>query len=440
MKSKWIIASVLIVALIGLCLASLFAVWQGVKMARGSGIRFNPIHWTADTVNAEATDEKSLKVSGPVSLTLETFQGNITIEAGEDNRVTVKTKTTAWGNSEADAQAALKEIKVTIDQRENDIKINIDQGIEVDMLHIGPHGGRVDFTITVPKETAVTLNSTQGDLSLTGTNGSAKLNTSFGNIKINNVTGEITCETSNGQIDAKNIGADKSIKLSSEFGAISVEDAKASDITISTSNGILDQLKGIRTTGLLKVTSDFGDITVNDSRAKTAEIRSKNGGIHLETLDVEDSINVKSDFGNLTLLNVNANDYDLNTKNGKIRLDGVKNNISARSSFGSIEVDNAQDATIDLFSNNGTIRFSGSLGSGPHSISSDFGNIDVTLPAKSALALELKTSFGKITSNFSITVSGTMESNHWTGTTNGGGESLNIQTKNGNISLQSSKE
>lgn len=440
MKSKWIVASILIVALIGVCLASLFATWQGVKMAQGTGVHLNLANWSVDQVNAEATDEKNLKVSGPASLTLETYQGNITVEAGKDNQVTVKTKTTTWGNSDADAQAALKDITVKIDQQGNDIKISIDQAVVVDMLHIGPRGGQVDFTITVPAATAVTLNSYNGNLSLQGTTGTAKLTTYSGKINIKDVTGEINCDANEGEIDAKNIGADgAAIKLSSEFGTIALDGAKGADISISTTNSTLDQIKKIQASGLLKITSEFGDIKVDKSQSKTAEIKSENGAIDLSDLDVEDSLIVKSELGNLSIKKVNAKTYTLNTKNGKITLDGVKNTIKAHSNFGNIDVENAQNATIDLSSNNGTINFSGSLGSGPHSISSDFGNITVTLPTESALALELNTSFGKITSNFSVTVSGTMESNHWTGTTNGGGAALNIETKNGNINLQSSK-
>ena len=74
MKSKWIVVSVLIVALICVCMSSLFATWQGVKMAQSTGVHFNLANWSVEQVNAEAKDEKSLKVNGPASLSLETMR------------------------------------------------------------------------------------------------------------------------------------------------------------------------------------------------------------------------------------------------------------------------------------------------------------------------------------------------------------------------------
>lgn len=437
MKNKWLIASVLIVALIGLCVASLFATWQGIKMVQDSGMHFQGLK--PDLVSTKATEEKSLSVGKPVSLSVETYQGNITVQAGKDGQVSVKTETTAWGNSDADAQAALKEIKVIIDQQENTIKISIQQSIEVDMWHIGPRGGVVNFTITVPAETAVTLSSTEGDLSLSGTTGNAKLETTFGSLTITDVTGEIIGQSGNGDTTAKNIGSGEMITLSTEFGAISVDNAKGSDVTISSSNGDLDRLNNIKATGLLKATSEFGDIHITNSQTQKAEVRSSNGDIRLENMDVDGSVTVKSNFGSLTMREVNANAYDLNTQNGKISLDGARNGIKAHSDFGSVEIFDAQNASIDLSSNNGDVTFAGSLGSGQNTIESDFGSIKITLPADSALKVELQTDFGKITSDFSIVISGEIDSKHWRGTINGGGATLTVKTDNGNISLQSSK-
>jgi hypothetical protein len=439
MRNKRIVASILIVALIVVCGASLFATWQGIQMAQGKGIHFNGSWMEADTASAQATETKTVNVQEPINLSAVTDHGSITVVAGKDGQVIVKAEKTAFGNSDADAQAALKGLKVVIEQEGKTIKVWVDQSVEVSPLHIGPVGGTVNFTITVPVKTAVILNSRQGNLSLSGTSANAQLKTDSGSLDITDVTGEVVGQSNNGEITAQNIGAVEMIELSSEFGSVTAENVKGSDITLSTSNGQLNKLKNIHATGLLKIISEFGDIHLAGGQAKSAEMRSKNGTIGLEELNVDGNIIVKSDFGNLTLQEVNANAYDLNTQNGKINLDGAQDTIKAHSDFGSIEVLNAKNANIDLSSNNGAITFSGSLGNGPHTLSSDFGNIELTLPLKSALNLSLKTDFGKITSNFSITVNGTMNNKHWNGTINGGGAELTVKTSNGNITLQASK-
>jgi DUF4097 and DUF4098 domain-containing protein YvlB len=198
-------------------------------------------------------------------------------------------------------------------------------------------------------------------------------------------------------------------------------------------------LSGLNARVLLQVSSDFGGIKVNDSQADVADVKSNNGAVELENLDVEGKITVRSDFGDLTLTKVDANAYDLNTQNGKISVDGARGAVKAHSDFGELEVLNAENVTLDLSSNNGGVTFSGSLAEGPHSVTSEFGNIKLTLPAETGLNVDIQTEFGKITSDFEITVSGELNENHWKGKFNGGGEDLTIKTQNGNITLQSSK-
>ncbi len=436
MKNKWLIASVLIVALIGLCGASLFAVWQGVRVAQDSGLRFK--NFGVYTASANAIEEKGLVVSGTAHLNVQNDRGNIIVQTGDDGQVHVKAEKTAWGNSDDDAQAALKDLKVITVQDGSNISISVEQPAEVNLLRVDSGRGAVKFTISVPKATVITLHSSNGDVSLEGTTGDADAQSDFGDVTITNVSGKILGKSSNGKVTARELVSEKEITLSSDFGAIKLEDASGSDVSVSTANGQID-LTQVNASGLLKVASQFGGIHVGGSQAGVAEIRTSNGAIRLENLDVDGAVTVKSSFGSLTLSEVDANSYDLKTDNGKITLDGGKNAIKAHSSFGSIEVQNGKNAILDLSSSNGKVTFSGTLGDGPHKVKSDFGNIEVTLPADSALDIEMQTDFGKITSDFAITISGKIDDKHWNGTINGGGLRLTIETNNGNIALKSLK-
>src|ERR1700690_22627 len=96
MKNKWLIASVLIVVLIGLCAASLFATWQGVKIVQATGIHFRG--YSPSRVTAITTEEKDLTVSGPVKLNIENDMGNITVKTGADGQVRVSAEKTVTGN------------------------------------------------------------------------------------------------------------------------------------------------------------------------------------------------------------------------------------------------------------------------------------------------------------------------------------------------------
>jgi DUF4097 and DUF4098 domain-containing protein YvlB len=437
MKNKWFVASILIVVLIGLCGASIFAFWQGIGMAEANGFRWRGFR--TNTVKAEATEEKNLTVSGPVTLTLENDFGDVSVQTGPDGQVNIKAEKTTWGINEADAQAALKDLTVVIEQDSNAIRVSVKQPADVEFLHIGPGGGGVKFTITVPKETAATLHSSNGDVSLSGTSGDADASSDFGNVTLTDLSGTVLGKSSNGAVSAANIASDGKVTLSSDFGRITLKDVAGSDVRADSANGQIT-LTDIRASGSLNADSQFGDIHAGSSRAASAHLESSNGKIEVENLDVSGTITAKSSFGSVTLTRVRAGAYDLSTQNGKISVDGdVQGSIKAHSSFGSVEVLNAENATLDLSSNNGSVTFSGSLGAGPHTLESDFGNIKISLPAETALDINMETDFGKITSDFSLTVTGEISDNHRSGTINGGGASLTVKTNNGNITLQSFK-
>ena len=436
MKSKWIIASILILVLIALCAASLFTVWQGVLMAKNSGIHFRS--YSPYTVTATATEVKNLTVSGPASLNVQNDTGDITVRTGNDGQVNIKAEKTTWGNGDADAQAALKQVQIIVKQDGNAISVSVQQPTQVGMFGVEPSGGRVKFTITVPKASAATLHSSNGDVSLDGITGNADAESDFGKVTLSNISGSVLGKSSNGTVSASNISSSGSIDLSSNFGRVTLDTVSGSDVTAASDNGQI-VLKNVTTSGALKIDDQFGGIDLSSSQAASLHVKTSNGQVKLDQLNITGASSVESDFGTLTLTGGKAASYDLSTQNGKIGLDGAQGPIKAHSDFGDVTVSNAQNATIDLSSNNGSVSFSGSLGTGPHSIKSDFGNIHVTLPAASALNINLQTGFGKISSDFSITVKGAIDDKHSVGSINGGGPVLTINTNNGNITLQSSK-
>ena len=433
MKNKWIIVSILIVVLLLLCGASLFAVWQGYRTmkAGGFGLRVQ-----SNDIKVEGVEEKTLDISGPLKLSVNNEFGGVNIVTGTEGQVHVKAEKTGWGPNETEAQKALDSLEVIIEQNGDNLQISVHLPEPPNTLVIGPIGGSVDFTITVPEETTVGLDAVSGDLALSGTKGSADLHTDFGRIDVSDVSGTVTVKTQNGNVTAENIISQAVVSLTSEFGNITAREIRGTDLTVESKNGALD-LQNMTASGLLKVTSDFGSISLNNSQAVTLEIKSTNGKVTLEALDVKEKVAVYNDFGDQTLTSVDASVYDLKSKNGKIKLDQARGTITAQSDFGDVEVSNVENGTLDLSSNNGAITFSGSLAAGPHKFSSDFGNITLTLPAETPLNVDLQTDFGKISSDFELTVSGALESNHWVGKFNGGGEELSVKTKNGNITINS---
>jgi len=438
MKGKSAIAGILIVALIAVCGLSILAIWQGVRMTQSSGVHFNI--GSINRVEAQDTEEKTLSVSGPVDLKVENDFGFITVPPGADGQVKVTADKTAWGSDDADAQRALEELKVIIEQDGDKISVHLQRPNEIDIINIGPvRGAQANFTITVPVFTNVDLKSANGELALTGIQGNAALNTSFGNIEVKNLAGGLFATTSNGGISVENVDTlDASFDLSSDFGDITVKGIDARDVTIKSTNGTLD-LNGINSNGRLDLRTHFGGIEIRESNARSLDGHTSNGKVLVEDLNVSGTATISSDFGDLTLIEVLSNGMDLKTQNGRITVNGGHGTIKAQSGFGDVDVA-AEEAILTLISDNGKVSFSGTLVDGEHTLQSDFGNIQLTLPADVALNFDLKTDFGKIKSDFPVTISGDLDEKHWVGVINGGGAQLTVSTQNGNITIQSIKE
>jgi len=124
-------------------------------------------------------------------------------------------------------------------------------------------------------------------------------------------------------------------------------------------------------------------------------------------------------------------------------VDGATGKLKAHTDFGGITVQNANSVTLDLQTKSGTVDFNGSLGEGPHTVKSDFGEIILTLPADSKLNVDLKTDFGNIDSALPITVvtNGSSNSNgdQIAGSINGGGEQLTVETNSGGVNINAGK-
>jgi DUF4097 and DUF4098 domain-containing protein YvlB len=199
-------------------------------------------------------------------------------------------------------------------------------------------------------------------------------------------------------------------------------------------------LTDVRATGDLIVNTDFGDVQFGNGSARLLRVETNSGGVSLVNLEVDEEIFVKDDFGAIELEQAVAASYDLHTNSGSVTVDGAQGKLKADTDFGDIHIMNAESVILEAITNSGAVEFNGSLGDGPHMVKSDFGSIAINLPADSKLNVDLKTDFGKITSDLPVTVTldGNSNSNgdHVIGSINGGGGQLTVQANSGAIDIK----
>lgn len=371
MKTKWLIVGVLTLIELALCGTIVGISWASVAQARVGGLNWNV--FADDRVSVEASEEQTFTVTGPTNLTLDGQAGNVIVTGGAGDTVVVQAHRTAWAPDAQAAEAELAALKVTMTQAGDTITIVV---TEPERVIFTGQTNTVAFTITVPTETAVKVNVDFGDVTLSDTVGDADLQSNFGDVRV----------------------------------------------------------RDVQTTGDILLGTDFGKIEFERGAANHLIVKTSSGRVTLTDVSVTETVEVESDFGSITLTDVEANTYTVRANSGSITINGAGGVVTAHSDFGDVTVKNAEDVTLDLKTNSGAVTFSGSLGDGPHSLVSDFGRVGLTIPADSALTIDLKTDFGKITSALPITANGDLDE-RWQGTINGGGASLTVKTNSGSIAL-----
>ena len=394
-------------------------------------------------ISSQLEENKTLKVDAkkPITLNVTDDAGDVTVTGADVETVQVKVVKTAYDFTQARADEEVKGITYTIKQNGNAIMLDYSLPKSVNFNN---RINTVDFIVIVPKKTEATID-TNGDVSVSDVEGNADLTTDFGSLNAENITGSLTMDTNNGDIQAKSVDASgNDIKVDSSFGDVTLEQITGRDVTVTSTNGKLN-LINVRATGEVYTKSSFGDITFDNGLSASVQLESSNGKIKMTQFDIKQDLTINNSFGDIQLTNVTAGSYDLNGSNGDLTIDGVSGRLKAHTQFGDIDILNASSVILDLDTNNGSIHFNGSLGEGPHTVKSEFGSVDLTLPSDAKLNVDLSTEFGKIKSDLPVTLTVTETSgsisNHdqIVGTINGGGDQLTVDTNNGSVTIHAKK-
>lgn len=389
-----------------------------------------------NNISSVMEENKTLKVDAkePVTLTVDDAAGDVVVTGGDVDTVEVKVVMTAYDSTQARADEEVKTIKYVIEQKGNAITLKYELPKS---MNFNNNINTVDFIVTVPTETMVEVDNSFGIVDVSDVKGNVDINGDFGDVSAENIEGALMIESSSGTIDIKSVNADKNnVKVDADFGDITLEKVGGKDISVTSNSGTIT-FTDVRAAGDVFIQSDFGNTTYENGSAESLSLDTNSGKTSVTKVNVRKELSVQNDFGDIELTQALAGSYDLHTNSGEITIDGAKGSVKAYTDFGNIDIQNAKSVTLDVKTNSGTIDFSGSLGEGPHSVQSDFGNINLALPSDAKLNVDLNTDFGNISSDIPITVtlSGDLEKGQQTGAMNGGGGLLTVKTNSGNISI-----
>lgn len=393
-------------------------------------------------ISSQLEESKTLKVDAkkPITLKVADAAGKVTVTGADVDTVQVKVVKTAYDSTQARADAEVKDIKYTIEQVGDTITLKYELPTSINFNN---KINTVDFIVTVPTEITVNANTSFGAVAITDVKGNVDIHGDFGDVIVENIEGALTIKSSSGRINATAVNAgDNNVTVNADFGDIVLEKVSGKDVNVTSNSGTIT-FTDVRAAGDVLIKSDFGNTAYKNGSAASLTLETSSGKTSVTKVNVAKELNIQNDFGDIDLTQAMAGSYDLHTNSGAITVDGAKGKLKAYTDFGNIEILNAKSVTLDVKTSSGSIDFSGMLGTGPHNVKSDFGNIDLALSTDAKLDVDLQTDFGKINSDLPITVtlteSSSSEKDQITGSINGGGEQLIVSTNSGNIIIAAIK-
>jgi Putative adhesin len=243
---------------------------------------------TAAAQAAEGSFERTLKVTGPVALSIRSGSGRIRVYAGADGTVRIAARLradNAWFSGDVGSRIREIEKNPPVEQAGNSIEVG--RFTDANLAnHIS-----IGYDVTVPAQTSVNARTGSGSIDIGDVGGTVDANTGSGSITIGRVAGAVVVGTGSGSITVTGAGSLKartgsgSIRASaiagaaaasSGSGSVHVAQSGSGDVDVSSSSG------GVVVTGVngaARVSASSGSIEVEGRPAGPWDIRSSSGGV-----------------------------------------------------------------------------------------------------------------------------------------------------------------
>jgi len=291
----------------------------------------------------------------------------------------------------------------------------------------GKQNSDIDLEILVPSSFDVELDSNGGDFSIDGVDGEFTGKTMGGALTLNDVRGEAELKTMGGEIRLTNSELDGSLKT---MGGEVLFENVIGDVKGRSMGGNVRYKNVQRRDGDLGSPARTGD-GLKDLDPDTVQISTMGGKI-----DIEDA----------------PEGADLHTMGGKITVRDAQRFVRAKTMGGDILIDSI-DGWVEATTMGGDIEVTVTGGGGDVTLVSMSGDVELYVPSGFGMDVELEIAFTRnsrkefrIDAPEGLTESVSTDWDHdhgsprkyirSSGTINGGGNVVKIETVNGNITLK----
>jgi DUF4097 and DUF4098 domain-containing protein YvlB len=237
---------------------------------------------TLPALASEATFERTLSVSGAVTLHISTGSGYIHLKPGSDNQVHIFGRVKSNGFESREDRVREIAANPPIEQTGSILRV----GGHMENMH----NISIDYEIQAPAKTFLEASSDSGDVTDTGVGVNARLNTGSGTIHATglqegfsvgtgsgdiyveqNGTGDVKAETGSGTIELKNISG--GLKAQTGSGDIKLSGQPKADWRVTTGSGSVE-LWPDRSAFTLDASTGSGDIKTDREMLVQGSIES----------------------------------------------------------------------------------------------------------------------------------------------------------------------
>jgi DUF4097 and DUF4098 domain-containing protein YvlB len=383
-----------------------------------------------------ATVNKTFAVEPGGTLDLEATNGSITVTGGDRSEVVVEEEIRFEKASREEAAEYLDENATSYEQTNNTVRI---RGPE---RNGGSWWGGTDdvqyrYRVQVPRRFSAQLQTSGGSLTVTDLEGVVQGKTAGGSVTTERITGDVQVRTAGGSLTLRAIDgrvqgrtAGGGIEVDDVTGPLNVRTAGGSirisevndSVTAKTAGG---SVQVERVDGAVEARTSGGDVTV---RGVAQEVRAKTSGGDIELRDLGGPVTAETSGGDIEGDNLRGA-VDARTSAGDVELENVAAPITARTSVGDVEI----EITATSFSTDPAVQ-----------LRTSHGDIELTLPPGLAASIRARVEgYGgmsgdeEIRSDVPLTrEGGDGEPLRATGTMNGGGPAIELETSGGSIRIE----
>lgn len=280
---------------------------------------------------------------------IENPRGDVTVTAGDGNNVQVQAHQVAFASSDDEARKIFDAEQAHLTVSGNTVLVKAENN----------NRGRMNLTLTVPKNAQIAINSGHGDVTAAGLGQGATITSSHGDVRLSTIQGSVEVHFSNarGDFSAHQVDGDLTA------------DGNCNDVTFS-------EVKG-------KVTLNgeiFGDVHLENVTGPT-RLRTSVTDLQLAALP-----------GDMTL---NSDDLRVTEARGEVRVTTREKDVDLSQIYGNTYVSDSRGQI--------SVAPAGSYSVEAHS---GKGDVEITLPPDASVNVDGHTHNGDIVSDYPLAING----------------------------------